>query len=236
MTPRQTLIMWCLLGRKGQAMQSEIVPKVEKKDREALIAEGLISSAKIGRAIGIVLEDKGWNWAGQHLGDELPNNYQVLQQWLAMLQRHLEKSGETLAEFIGPAPEWPSAPPAKEPKPKRKKALAEPKERKGNKAKPDVGSPKSTPPTPEQLRARIEQAYLTITNGRKGEPVALSELRAQLSDFDRATVDGGLRRIHEIETKAGFGRNDDPKDISDAESKAAFSSGGDPYHFIWFQS
>ncbi|MGP9811814.1 hypothetical protein ACTZWT_09910 [Rhodopseudomonas sp. NSM] len=234
MTPKQTLIMWCLLGRKGQAMQSEIVPKFEKQDREALIAEGLISSAKIGRAIGIELEDKGWNWAGQHLGDELPKNYQVLQQWLAMLQRHLEKSGETLADFIGPAPEWPPAAPAKEPKPKRRKAPAGPKKRKGKKGKPD--DPASTPPSPEQLRARIEQAYLTITNGRKGEPVALSKLRAQLSDLDRATVDGGLLRIHKTEIKAGFGRNDDPKDISAEESEAAFSSGGDPYHFIWFQS
>ncbi|WP_322516384.1 hypothetical protein SR870_02015 [Rhodopseudomonas palustris] len=235
MTPKQTLIMWCLLGRKGQAMQGEIVPKVEKKDREALVADGLISSAKIGRAIGIELEDKGWNWAGQHLGDELPKNYQVLQQWLAMLQRHLERSGETLADFIGPAPEWPPASTAKEPKPKPRKAPAGPK-KKGKKVEPDDRNPESTPPSPEQLRARIEQAYLAITNGRKGEPVALSKLRAQLSDLDRATVDGGLRRIHKNEIKAGFGRNDDPKDISAEESEAAFSTGGDPYHFIWFQS
>ncbi|MFL9829152.1 hypothetical protein ABTU92_30550, partial [Rhodoplanes sp. SY1] len=71
MTPKQTLIMWCLLGRQGQAMQGEIVPKVDKKDREALVAAGFLSSGKYSRgAIGLKVEDKGWRWAGEHLGDE----------------------------------------------------------------------------------------------------------------------------------------------------------------------
>ncbi len=226
MTPKQTLIMWCLLGRQGQAMQGEIVPKVEKKDREALVAERLISSDKIGRSIGLKLEDKGWAWAGQHLGDELPKNYQVLQQWLALLQQHLDKTGETLADFIGQAPDWPPAVPAKDKAPKRKRTPAPPRPRK----------PPASPPTPEQVRARLEQAYLTITNGRRGEPVALGKLRAELSDLDRATVDAALLRIHKTERGAGFGRNDDPKDISTEEARAAFSAGGDPYHFIWFQA
>lgn len=236
MTPKQTLIMWCLLGRKGQAMQSEIVPKVEKNDRQALVADRLISEAKIGRSIGLKLEDRGWDWAGQHLGDELPKNYQVLQQWLVLLQQHLGKSGETLADFIGPAPDWPPAAPAKEKAPRRKEAPDQPAQRKPKPAPATGDRKQERPPTPEQVRARIEQAYLTITNGRRGEPVALGKLRAELSDLDRETVDAALLRIHKTERGAGFGRNDDPKDITTLESRAAFSAGGDPYHFIWFQA
>jgi hypothetical protein len=146
MTPKQTLIMWCLLGRQGQAMQGDIVPKVEKKDREALVAAGYVSSGKYSRgAIGLKLEDKGWRRAGEHLGDELPKNYQVLRQWLTMLQRHLDQSGETLAEFIGPASEWPPSPPPA-------------KVRKSKKAK--TAPVVKPPPSPADLRARIETAYL----------------------------------------------------------------------------
>jgi hypothetical protein len=222
MTPKQNLIMWCLLGRQGQAMQGDMVPKVEKKDREALVAAGYVSSGKYSRgAIGLKLEDKGWRWAGEHLGDELPKNYQVLRQWLTMLQRHLDQSGETLAEFIGPAPEWPpSTPPAKVRKSK-----------KGNTARLE-----KPPPSPADLRARIEAAYLAVTHGQKAQPVPLGKLRAQLVDLDRATVDGGLLRILQSDAKARLGQISDPKAISAEEREAAFNPGGEPYHLLWIQS
>ncbi len=37
-TPKQALILWCLLGRHGSALQSAITPRIDKADREALIA------------------------------------------------------------------------------------------------------------------------------------------------------------------------------------------------------
>ena len=37
-TPKQALILWCLLGRYGSALQSAIAPRIDKADREALIA------------------------------------------------------------------------------------------------------------------------------------------------------------------------------------------------------
>ncbi|MCX7361002.1 MAG: hypothetical protein NTV97_03855 [Alphaproteobacteria bacterium] len=106
MTPKQTLILWCLLGCKGQAMQKDIVPKVEKSDREALVAGGYITTAKGKRgAIGLEVTDKGWHWAGEHLGDPLPKNYKVLQDWLTLLHRQLGRSGETLADFVTATPD-----------------------------------------------------------------------------------------------------------------------------------
>jgi hypothetical protein len=223
MTPKQTLIMWCLLGRQGQAMQSEIVPKVEKKDREALVAGGYVAGGKYIRgAIGLKVEDKGWRWAGEHLADELPKNYHVLRQWLTMLQRHLDQGGETLADFIGPAPEWPPAVPAKTRKSK-----------KGRAARPKT-SPSSLSAT--DLRARIERAYLVLTHGQKAQPVPLSKLRAQLADLDRATVDAGLLRILQSDAKARLHQISDPKAISAEEREAAFNPGGEPYHLLWIQS
>ena len=106
MTPKQTLIVWCLLGCRGQTMQKDIVPKVEKADREALVAGGYIVSAKGKRgALSLEVTDKGWHWAGEHLGDPLPKNYKVLQDWLTLLHRQFMTSGQTLADFMAAAPE-----------------------------------------------------------------------------------------------------------------------------------
>jgi hypothetical protein len=105
MTPKQTLIMWCLLGKHGEAFQSEIVPRIAKKDRETLVSNGFITDEKRGRALILKVEDKGWHWAGEHLGDELPPNFLVLRNWLAKVHQHLERNGQTLAEFIGSPPE-----------------------------------------------------------------------------------------------------------------------------------
>jgi hypothetical protein len=222
MTPKQTLILWCLLGRQGQALQKEIVPKVAKKDREALVAAGYVSSGKYSRgAIGLKVEDKGWHWAGEHLGDELPKNYGVLRQWLTMLRRHLDKRGETLADLIGPAPEWPPIVPAKT--------------RKSQRGKTDRSETTSSPSATD-LRERIEQAYLFLTHGQKAQPLPLSKLRAQLGDLDRATVDAGLLRILQSDPKARLHQISDPKAISAEEREAAFNPGGEPYHLLWIQS
>jgi hypothetical protein len=253
MTPKQTLILWCLLGQQGQAKQSEISPDVDKADRESLVAEGLISSETMkgpGRHIYIRLTDKGWRWAGEHLGDELPKAYRVLQQWLGMLHKHLAQKGDTLADFIGPAPE-PPPPPLKEKKPakprasrskgtvKRPRAASPPVSEKP--AKPRASRSKGTvkrprAASPKKLRARIEQAYLAITNGRKDQPAPLSQLRAELADLDRATVDAALLRILQSDEKARLGQISDPKAISAQERAAEFNPGGEPYHLLWIQS
>lgn len=205
MTPRQTLLLWCLLGRGGQAMQKDIVPKVEKADREALVAGRYIASAKGKRgALSLTVEDKGWNWAGEHLGDPLPKNYLVLQQWLTMLQRDLGRSGRMLAEFVSPA-------------------SAEP---------PEMSK--------QELRARIEKAYLVVTGGGKAESVPLAKVRAQLTDLDRAVVDDGLRRILRGDKvgdgKARLGQVADPKALSPEDHEAAYSPAGEPFHLLWIKS
>jgi hypothetical protein len=224
MTPKQTLIMWCLLGKQGRGFQGEIVPRIDKKDREALVSGGYITTEKRGRALSIKVEDKGWLWAGEHLRDELPRNFQVLQNWLTRLHHHLEQKGQILADFIGSPPEsvlepTPPKPPARR---ARRKGAA-------------TGNKTPQPLTERQLRARIENAYLAVTNGRKAESALLSKVRAQLSDLDRATVDAGLARILRGDKKARLGQISDPKALTPEEREAAFSPGGEPFHLLWIQ-
>jgi hypothetical protein len=214
LTPRQTLLMWCLLGGHGEALQRSIVPRVDAKDRKALAARGLISETKQGRSIVLTVEDKGWRWASEHLRDELPPSFRVLQQWLGSVGDFLAKIDRPLAELIGPPTEpLPLLPPPKSP---RRRSI------------------RKTPSTGE-LRRLIEEAYLAVTGGRKAESVPLSKVRAQLSNLDRKTVDEGLLRILQGDDKARLGQISDPKALTQDERDAAFSPAGEPYHLLWIQ-
>ncbi|KQT57617.1 hypothetical protein ASG52_23615 [Methylobacterium sp. Leaf456] len=217
-TPRQALILWCLLGRHGSALQSALVPKIDKADREALLAGRYVEATKEGRSLRLTVTDRGWNWAGEHLRAPLPPNFRVLQDWLERIGADLAASGRTLADLVGPPPEAPApaAPPARAKKPSAAKA------------------PKK--PTPKQLRARIEKAYLALTGGERAKAVRLSALRAELAEFDRATVDAGLAAILRGDETARLSQFSDPKSLDAAEREAAFSPAGEPFHILWIQS
>lgn len=218
--PKQALVMWCLLGRHGQALQGELVPKVERKDREALVAAGFVSSSKLGNAYFLTVEDKGWRWAGEHLRHEVPRGFRALQDWLTRLHNFLERDGKSLADFIGPGPERP-------PDPVKKK-----KPRPNDRAKARAGKGALSP---AEIRARIEAAYLKVTNGRKSQSALLSKVRAQLPDLDRKTVDAGLLRILQGDPKARLGQISDPKALTEEDHDAAFGPGGEEFHLLWIQ-
>ena len=225
-TPKQALVMWCLLARHGHAMQGELVPKVEKKDREALVAAGYISSAKKGNAFILTAEDKGWRWAGEHLRHELPRGFPALQDWLTRLHDFLERDGKSLADFIGPAPELPPEP-VKQAKRKPAKRAKSKKSIEHKKGKSELSA--------DDVRARIEEAYLKVTNGQKAQSALLSKVRAQLSDLDRKIVDVGLLLILQGDPKARLGQISDPKALTQEDHDAAFSPGGEPFHLLWIQ-
>ncbi|MGE7418891.1 hypothetical protein [Methylobacterium tarhaniae] len=247
-TPLQALILWRLLGRQGTALNSEIVPK--KAERDALQKAGLLTVEKEGRSSRLTVTDKGWNWAGRHLCDPLPPNARVLQDWLTRLHHHLEKTGATLADFVGPAPE--RAPP--EPKAPRARAATTPPNPKdatgkgstgkgatgkgatGKGATGEAATGKAAPPDPGRVRARIEEAYLACTGGRKAAPVRLSALRAALADLDRAAVDAGLAAILGGDPSIRLTRISDPKALDAAERDAAFAPAGEPFHEIWIHA
>lgn len=205
-TPTQALLLFGLLARHGTCKQAEVMPKVKKADREALVKAKLITAPKVGRGFQLALEDLGWAWTTTHLSAALPPAQRTLSDILARLSEYLVRKGETLADFIGSRPE-PEQPPAKPPK-----------------------------PTQAALRKRIETAYLALTHGRKNETVRLARLRAELSDLDRATVDAALGRILKGDKTASLMRHDDPGQLDQADHEAAFNPAGEPFHVIWISS
>lgn len=231
-TPKQALILWCLLGRCGTAPQSSLAPRIDKSDREALIAGRFLTAEKLGRSLRLSVTDKGWNWAGAHMRAPLPPTFRVMQDWLERVHGDLVATGRTLAEFVGPAPAEPAAeaPPARprtsEPKPSKTSKISK--------------TPKTfkTPKTPgaRQLRDRIETAYLALTGGEKAKAVRLSALRAHLGDLDRATIDAGLAAILRGDATARLSQFSDPKSLKAADREAAFSPAGEPFHILWIQS
>jgi hypothetical protein len=219
-TSSQALLLFSLLARHGTCAQAELMPKVKKADREALIKEKLITCTP-KRPLRLTLEDRGWSWAAENLGTaSLPPAQRTLADLCARLREHLARSGETLADFIGSKPDGVT--------PARSSAL-----KRGGGATSPV---KPKPPSPAALRKRIEETYLALTNGRKNQPVRLARLRAELSDLDRATVDAALGRILKNDKKASLMRHDDPRQLDQADHDAAFSPAGEPFHVLWISS
>jgi hypothetical protein len=200
------MLLFGLLARHGESLQAQLAPAVKKADREALARAKLIGVGKRGRGFHLNLTDTGWAWVATHLSAELPPQQRALSDLLGRLAEHLSRTNTTLADFIGDIPE--ETPP---PKP-------------------------SKPPSPATLRKRIEAAYLKITDGRRDEAVRLSLLRAELSDLDRPTVDAALARILKGDKSASLMRQDDPRQLNQADRDAAFSPAGDPFHVIWISS
>ncbi|MCJ2057937.1 hypothetical protein MKL09_15385 [Methylobacterium sp. J-048] len=223
--PAQTLILWCLLARHGRAPQGEVVPAVKKADREALAAAGLIGVEKSGRSFVLSVTDKGWHWAGDHLDAALPPAFRVMQDWLARLDGHLGQSGRTLADFVGAPPE-PASKTVSAKKISPKKTAGEKTVRPSAKKKPGAAA----------LRVRIEEAYLALTGGARAKAVRLSEVRAQLAELDRATVDAGLARILKGDRTARLSQLSDPKALTQADREAAYSPAGEPFHLLWIQA
>jgi hypothetical protein len=215
-TPKQALLLFGLLAHHGESPQADLLPKVEKADRDALIKEKLVTVAKVGRGLTITLEDAGWAWAASHLTNAvLPPAQRTLSDLLARLGEHLAKRGDTLADFIGSKPA----------------EVIRPKPR-----KPSKPQKRPKPPSFTAVRKRIEGAYLALTRGRKNQTVRLADLRAELSDLDRATVDAALRRILKGDKTASLMRHDDPRQLDQADHDAAFNPSGEPFHVIWISS
>jgi hypothetical protein len=208
---RRTLILWALLVRDGAgAFQNELRPEPDKGDRDGLAAEGLIRSEKRGRRIWIEATDKGWAWAGDNLGADLPkrssDGSQVLQAWLTRLKGFIEARGIVLADILA-APSA-AAPPASE------------------------APPAATRTDETSVRERIRRAYLDLTGGHLNQRVPLYEVRARLPDVAREVVDHALTNMH-LEDAATLSGIDNPQEITPAIREAGLSFKGEPKFVLW---
>lgn len=215
-SPKQTLILWALLGQGGTAAQSKLGFKPDAKDRAALQKAGLIAVQK-GRlgAINLEATDRGWSWAGEHLGAALPSGRgatkagtSVLQAWLQRLQGYLNSSGVALAEIL--ATESRSA---------------------------DSGSgvpehPRAPPSSYPELREQVRSAYRSLTGGRFNDSVSLSRLRRSLSELERSAFDQVVKRMHEEDDGTTLMNLGNPREI-EAERGAAIRIKGQDMHVLW---
>lgn len=210
--PKQTLILWALLGQGGAAAQKDLGFTVDKKDRDALVKAGLLTVSKGARnAIALEVTDKGWSWANGHLGASLPSGRNatkagtpVLQAWLKRLQSYLQTTGVPLAEVLTSKPAGPDG---------------ETDQRKNDNTDTD------------QLRQRVRDAYLHVTGGRFNDNVPLSRLRHELADISRETLDAALTRMNGKDgvTLMNLGN---PREI-EAEREAALRFKGQDMHILW---
>ena len=104
LTPTQTLILWCLIGKGGGAWRSDVKPEPSASDRKALEKTRAITSEKRGRSLWLEVTETGWAWANDHLNAPLPSRTQsagpILQSWLSYLHAFMRRRGIALAEIM----------------------------------------------------------------------------------------------------------------------------------------
>jgi hypothetical protein len=213
---KRALIMWALLVRENSgAFQSELKPKIERHDRDALEENGHISWRKVGQKIWIEVTDKGWTWAGKNLSAPLPAasnaGAKILEAWLAKLQLFMNARGLVLADVLGPQ-NVSSLNGANNQEP----------------AEPDAA------PSSASLSERIRVAYLATTGGGFNKRALLKDIRARLKDVDRRTLDQELK-LMQREERAVLYALDNRAEITEADRQAAISFAGEPRHILWME-
>jgi hypothetical protein len=215
LTEMQTLILWALLAKTGGGgFQKDIRPEVKKLDREALVRAGLITREKRGRS-GLWLEitDKGWAWAADHLGADLPKRSTagsaILRDWLTRLKAFMEARGLVLADILG-----------------SQQPIADVSNQQLAK------SPPHAPVDYETVRRRIRKAYLEVTGGRLNTRVLLSDIREKLKDIERSTLDEAFKRMHLEEGTTLSGLNN-PQEVTQAIRDAGLSFKGESMYVFW---
>jgi hypothetical protein len=212
LTPLQTLILWALLARGGSSPQKDLKPKPEPKDRDALVRAGLVKSEKINRGIFLTVEDKGWAWAADNMTADLSVRSTaggfVLKDLLARLAAFIRTQDLRLAEIFSV------------------------------KATPDAGikvphKPNGEELTATDLRDRIRTAFQKISGGRFNTSIPLRDLRAELPDVDRTTLDKALLKITREEEGATLMQIDNGIEITEADREAAIQVGNEARHLLW---
>ena len=77
------------------------------------------------------------------------------------------------------------------------------------------------------MRARIRNAYLELTGSRFNMRALLKDIRANLNDIDRATLDETLKTMHLEEGTTLSGLNN-PQELTEAIRDAGLVFKGEP--------
>ncbi len=215
--PRQALVMWDLLITRDEPAQSKVrLSTFTAADRKELLDAGLIALEKRGRAQHIVLTDKAWDWAPDHLNATISQSKlgaSVLQDLLGTLQGFLRTHDMPLVELLTP----PTA------------ALVD----SVTDSAPVNGHARAAAVTTD-LPQRILAAYQLLSGGRSHTSVRLAELRAQLPDASRNDVDRTLLQMQR-DGRLALMRMDDPQRVTPEDAKAALDIHGDKRHIVYLK-
>jgi len=215
--------MWNLLFTGEEPMVSKAKPGVDKKKLGPLLDAGLVVLEKRGRANHIVLTDRAWQWAEDHLDAEFSpraNATPALQGLLPKLKNYLKQSGTPLAELLTA-----EGPPNEESDVRVPGTVI---------ATPDPEVAPNSPPETISIEEAIRMAYLSLTRNQWETRVRLADLRKHLTLYPRDTQNSALLRMQSAGQLVLY-RLDDPQDTFDADRDAALYLGSDPRHLVYMK-
>lgn len=207
-TPVEATRIFALLGRGGSALQKELKPALEKREREALAAAGFLSATRdkaANNAYRVELTERAWSWAQGNLGAPCSlagGAGTILKDWMTALAGYMAASGVSLSEIL----------------------CARPVER------APVAEPNPIPLAFEQVRA----AALALGDGQAHVRIRLKDLRRALPDAGREQLDALLRQAADQGLIVLYPL-DDPRGRSAEDEAASISLGGMPAHILYLK-
>ncbi len=107
-SPKQSLVIYSLLITGKEPLQSEVLPKLQPKERKQLVDAGLIETFKkvSSRGSYLRLTERAWSWAEENLGNPLSKSQaasETLQDLLLKLREYLTQNDVPLRDILAPA-------------------------------------------------------------------------------------------------------------------------------------
>ncbi len=234
-SPKQALILWKLLFTGEEPAQSKVKPELKPKEREPLVAAGLIEKQKRGRSTHLVLTDKAWEWAVDHFDAEVMKSMYagpVLRALLTKLKLYLAQSGVSLAELLEPALTSDAIPGGdavgRDAPPSRNETASDPPA-----PQPTAATPR--PPAtgdPEGLRQRARKVCLELGGMHTNQRIRVVDLRRALPEADRAELDATLLDM-EQRGELVLLTLDNPAERTPADEAAALTVLGEKRHILY---
>jgi len=217
--PNQALFLWRMIVGESLDVQQPAKSKAKPdigKDRKKLLDEGYLSTEKRGKAEHLILTDKAWQWAASNskvhlLKSRSTVGAEALEGLLRRLLPFLQAQEIPLAAlFMDSAANTASA-----------------------KDSPSVSTTSAFKDS-DALRRSVEQAYLSLSNGRRKERVLLRDLRGRLPqiarpDLDRLLIDMQRQR------RLVLYREDNTAALTPADSEGALIIGDSPRHIVYLE-
>lgn len=213
----QTLFILRLLFEPEGIWLSEVKPKLETTDRDALVSAQLIAiekRKKDGKGRGLLyvkLQEEGWRWATENLDAELSSSASndILRRTMACIKARLLETETSLASFFASPGETDAATPV----------------------------PPSTQASSPELTKRILAACQSLKgDGTYSGRVRLADLRKRLSDVPRDAFDRGLSTLEEEKQVAVYPL-DNPQEIEPEDRDASMpNSIGQPRHIVYLST